>query len=247
MDSRLSSIFLALVWIVVAGLSACSKVERGHQDATAAMPQTSPARSLSKLDEIKKQIEVFASYGGQEGEAAKKALEAYPSEELTADIEILRVQSGEDEIFKAQLAFVLCFFRHDYETNKNKITEALRASRNDRRFDSVGAQSMIRELIRRGDSTLLSGLFNAATWSDGALSEGLATTFSEQLVNNPSGFLMTLGRVSIDTRRGVYRLIDRSSFSEAEITELKKYLASEKIPSSERSIAKELSSKLRSD
>jgi hypothetical protein len=139
------------------------------------------------------------------------------------------------------------FFGHDYESNRNKIIEALRASHTDHRFDSIGAEAMITQLIRRGDAGLLSELFNAATWSDGALSEGLADTFGERLVSNPSGFLMTLSGVSIDTRRAVYRVTEGSSLSQDEMIEVKKYLTSGKIPSSLQSIARELLASLRSN
>jgi len=233
--------------LLIGGLSACSQAERRGKEPVLRTTQTKESPDLSDLGDLKRQIEVFASYGGQQGDAARKVLEAYPSEKLVPDIEALRTQAGEDEVFKMELAFVLCFFGHDYETNKNKITEALRASRKDHRFDSVGAQSLIRELIRRGDSTLLSELFNAATWSDGALSEGLATTFGEQLVHDPNAFLMTLSRVNAETRRYVYRLTDGSSLPPDDLIKVRKSLSSASVPSSLRPIARELLASLRSN
>jgi len=232
--------------LLIGGLSACSYAERRRKEPVLGTNQTKESTDLRDLGELKRQIEVFASYGGQQGDAARKALEAYPSEKLVADIEVLCTQAGEDEIFKTELAFVLCFFGHDYETNKNKITEALRASRNDHRFGSIEAESMIAELIRRGDLGLLSELFNAVGWSDGALSEGLADTFVEVLVNNPNGFLLALSGVSPGTRRSVYRLTDQSSFPPDDLIKVRKSLSSASVPASLRTIARELLASLRS-
>jgi len=166
---------------------------------------------------------------------------------LVPDIEALRTQAGEDEIFKTELAFVLCFFGHDYENNKNKITEALRASRYDHRFGSIEAESMIAELIRRGDLGLLSELFNTVVWSDGALSEGLVDTFVEMLVKNPNGFLLILSGASPETRRSVYRLTDKSSFPPDDLIKVRKSLSSASVPASLRPIARELLASLRSN
>jgi hypothetical protein len=74
-----------------------------------AIQQTIRGRSRNDLAELKRQSEAFAEYGGEKGETARKFLEAYPSEELVADIEALRTQAGEDETLKTELAFVLCF------------------------------------------------------------------------------------------------------------------------------------------
>lgn len=240
--------FSSLAWItVLVILSACCHVGRPREDAPSAVAQTNRGQPRREVSELKQQIEAFASYGGHEGWAARKFLDAYPSEKLVPDIEALCTQAGEDEIFKMQGAFVLCFFGHDYDSNKKKITEALRASRNDRKFDSIGAQSMISELIRRGDSTLLLELFNAATWSDGALSEGLATTFGEQLANNPNDFLSALDAVSAKEKRGVFSLTDGSSLSPEQMIEVEKRLTSPSVPSSLRPIARELLANLRSN
>ena len=231
--------------VLSAIVSACSREERRREDSAPVMAQTDKARSQDQLGELKRQIEAFAEYGGEKGETARKFLEVYPPGELVAGIQALNAQAGEDETLKTELAFVLCFFGHDYDSNRTKIIEALRASRSNHRFDSVGIEQMIRQLIRRGDAGLLSELFNAATWSDGALSEGLAGTFAESLVSNPNGFLLTLSGVSSANRRAIYTLIDGSSLSQDELTKVKKNLASESIPARLRPVAIELLASLR--
>jgi len=233
--------------LLIGGLSACSHAERRGKEPVLRTTQTKESPDLSDLGELKRQIKVFASYGGQQGDAARKGLEAYPSEKLIADIEVLRAQAGDDEHFKMESAFALCFFGHDCENNKRKIAEALRASHMDHRFDSVLAERMITRLIRRGDSGLLSELFNAVAWSDGALSEGLVDTFVEVLVNNPNGFLLALSGASPETRRSVYGLTDGSSLPPDDLIKVRKSLSSAGVPSSLRPIARELLASLRSN
>ncbi|HSF23080.1 MAG TPA: hypothetical protein VLE20_02555 [Blastocatellia bacterium] len=162
-----------------------------------------------------------------------------------AGIEAGRSQAPQDPRFEIESAFVLCSIGHDYENNKNRITAALRESRDDPRFDSVAAERMITRLIRRGDASLLSELFNAASWSDGALSEALSDTFGEQLVRNPKDFLLSLN-VAGSARQNVLKLIGGSSLSQNEMNELKAYLTSAGVPFSLRPVAKELLANLRS-
>lgn len=234
--------WLAWLTILLVGLSACNKPDSRPEDV---VPIT--AQSRDDLAELKHQIEAFAQDEGQNGEAARKVLESYPLERLVSGIQALRAGTGGEKTFELETSFALCFFGHDYENNKSRISAALRASRDDKTVDSVLAERMISRLIKRGDSGLLFELFNAATWSDGALSEGLADTFGDRLVNDLNGFLMILSRVSSDTRRAVYRVIEVSSLSKDEIVEANKYLTSGKVPSSLRSLAKELLSRLKSN
>ena len=157
------TIILVIFWV-----AACSDVKSRSEGTVSRTPETKQLPALSQV-ELRQYVEVIGQDEGQKGEAALKVLEAYPREKLLAGIEGVRSQAPQDPRFEIESAFVLCSIGHDYENNKNRITAALRESRDDPRFDSVAAERMITRLIRRGDASLLSELFNAASWSERAV------------------------------------------------------------------------------
>ena len=167
-------------------------------------------------------VKRFAGDEGPGGREAWEKLSAYPRMELISSLTRLRTSAPEDDPLRVDIAFVLCNLDYEYKANRQAVVSAFT---NTERPD-IGEERLITRLIRKGDEDLLTVLFSASGRADGALSEGLADTFAEQVLKDPETFLRKLKSEPLSTRRKVYELLDESVLSEKNLRDVKSYLAS---------------------
>ena len=101
------------------------------------------------------------------------------------------------------------------------------------------AVNLVTRLMNLGDRELLGPLFEVSEWSDGAMSEELAGSYSQALVNDPEGFLRLLSSQSEATRSRVMRLLKFNSLTTDENAKVKSYLQNVSRRSSLRRIAEQ--------
>lgn len=92
------------------------------------------------------------------------------------------------------IAYLLAYLHYDYTANRQRLIHAMRGCR-DRpvtRGCSEDTALLLINLYERGDRTLLKPLLDAASDSDGALSELLGTFYNEVLEKHPRTFLRAL-------------------------------------------------------
>jgi uncharacterized protein YceH (UPF0502 family) len=99
---------------------------------------------------------------------------------------------------------------------------------------------LVGRLISRGDKTLLSVVFNAAAWSDGAMTEDISDIIEQELISDPGSFVDQLGRLPRDSRKNVYGLIDGQTLQAAGIAKVKNYLGSRQSKHNNDEIVREL-------
>lgn len=189
--------------------------------------------------ELADQIEAFSTDVGELGEAAWRQLQAYPRQELIDRLTLMRDSSTQDDFIKTNIAFVLCNLDQDYQVNREVIVSAFNQSPDTAEL----YEGQIDRLIQRGDKELLQVLFAFAPRSDGALTEGLASTFSEQMKGNTEAFLAQLGTQPRTTRRQVSEYVDFATSDEDKIM-IKTFLTSIPASSPLASLVKEMLSDL---
>lgn len=204
----------------------------------------SPAANNHELSatsdaELADQIEDFSTDVGELGEAAWKQLEAYPRQKLIDRLTLMRDSSTQDDFIKTNIAFALCNLDQNYQVNREIIVSAFNQSP-----DTADLyEGQIDRLIQRGDKDLLRVLFVIANRSDGALSEGLASTFAEQMKSDTEAFLTQLGTQPRTTRRQVSEYVDFAT-SDQDKTLIQTRLKSIPASSPLASLAKEMLSDL---
>jgi len=160
--------------------------------------------STTQIDEdVLNNVSEFAINVGNPAEEAWKRLSAYRREDLLASLLRLRDANRKDDILEAYIAFVLCNLDYDYEGNRSVIVNAFKQS-----IDYADRlRGPVARLIDRGDWDLLPLLFDVALRSDGDLSEGLASTFSNQMQARPEQFLLRLKAQPSAVKHRVYELL----------------------------------------
>lgn len=165
------------------------------------------------------QVRLFSEDIGEIGRRAWRKLENYPRHELIK--ELSRIQgSTSDESVRADIAFVFCNLGHEYPKNRAILIFAFKHSLEEGRGPAEDYEGLIDRLIRKGDRSLLRNLFAAAPRSDGALSEGLAGTFADQMERSPEQFLAALKSEPRAVRREVYELLSYAMSDNDKIMEV---------------------------
>jgi hypothetical protein len=109
--------------------------------------------------------------------------------------------------FRVRIAYVFCRLGYRYRENRAKIISDMGSKC---RFDNCqqeDAAAALGILMRLGDHDLLEPVIDAATLSDGALSEELSVVLYSELVANPQELLRHLRDKPYKTRKNVYELI----------------------------------------
>ncbi len=231
-----NSLWVRIVIIVHGGLIfACN--------TTISQQQSVPQRNQLSVERTKvvESVKTFAEDQGPRGQEALRNLEGYPRPELLEALRNLDRSLPAADKLRPQIAFLLCWLNQDYDTNVRTIEAALSKSSPYQGFHADDAETLLSRLIQRGKKDLLKPLFESASWSDGALSEGLGTTFSRELLNDPEQFLNQVSLSPANTRERVYALIKSSnSLSDADLKKLRASLSSIPTTSSVHQLAKEL-------
>ena len=94
------------------------------------------------------------------------------------------------------ITFLLAALGNDYEGNRKKLLEALKACANKPYPEEAECASFVAdylmELCRRGDFSLLRPLFDVSNKADGAFSESLGSFLGDMLYEQPEQFLKSL-------------------------------------------------------
>lgn len=192
-------------------------------------PNTADVNQLShaSAQQRRELVKTFAEDQGPLGGEALRKLQTFPQPELISRLVELERTVAPDDKLRPQVAFLFCWLDHEYASNVKLIQTALSKTSKYNGFYADDAQMMLDRLIQHGHKDLLSSLFEAAPWADGALAEGLADTFARELKANPEAFLTQLSTFPQNTRKQTYMLIQSgNSYNENDLGVLRKQLSS---------------------
>jgi hypothetical protein len=113
-----------------------------------------------------------------------------------------------DDRLRAEIAFVFCYLKHDYSSNRAIIVSGLHVPSVYKGFAGDNAVGMLGTLIRKGDKDLLKVVLARAEHSDGALSEGIAEVIEDEIRADPENFLISLKDQPQEVKESVYDLIE---------------------------------------
>ena len=181
------------------------------------------SQAKNKSENLNDLVHQFFVYEDEKGQDAWKKLQTYPRQELIDFLTQIQQKNLQNDSLRSEVAFVLCNMDYEYSANKEVIISTFKKSPEQADY----LERPIDRLIRRGDKDLLSVLFEATTWSDGSLSEGIGDTFAEQIRTDLEKFLLELKTQNPKIRNRVYRLI-YSSLSDEDLKQNKINLS--KIP-----------------
>ncbi len=173
-----------------------------------------------------KQIETFASSDATASAKAWGVLESYDRQSLISELTRLYGSASDDDYHKVLIAFTFCKLNHEYAANRSIVLSSLAKKSPYKRFYGDWAASLVHRLLLGGDKELLSDLFTAAEWSDGAMSEELSGAYSDGIRDDPGGFLKTLAAQSESNRHKVYTLLKDNSLTKDESERVKAFLKS---------------------
>ena len=190
--------------------------QNSSPDATAA--QASADRELVK------DVERFASSDNSEASAAWNNLMRHDRQTLIKELSRISSALPADDRDRVFIAYTFCKMDHEFDTNRKVIRSAL--SKNPPYRDLYGdwVASLMGNLVIDGHKDLLAPLFQAAEWSDGAMSTELAGVYSQALLMDPESFVTTLSTESAKTRNTVIRLLHDHSLTAEQNEKVKAYL-----------------------
>ena len=227
--------------MLMAVLVGCSTKVEQNQRSAVNMDVNGNQKSPIADSELIGLVEKFSEDVGDKGQAAWQKIQAYPRKDVIDSLSRLQQNLPANDSLRPKVAFVLCNMDYNYHNNKQVIVSALARHSQYQNFDADQAQVLLSRLIRRGDKELLRVLFAASSWSDGALSEGLADTFTQELRSDPEKFMLELKDQPEQTRRRVFALIESAdSFTEEDKKHLRAYLSSVPKKSAISAIAEQL-------
>jgi hypothetical protein len=232
-------------WLMIVALLSLIACHRGSASDQIKM---SNARDIQQRGIHRREIigivRDFATSDSTKQKAAWAKLSSYPRVETARELQALESGETTSTAERIALAFALCNLEIDYAAHRLVIVNALAKEPHYENPLADWETGLIGRLIRRGDKTLLPIVFNAAGWSDGAMTEDLASIVEQELVNDPGRFLVQLIRVPSDTRENVYELIDGQTLRAEDIVKIKSYLRSVPSNSNDRQVAGELLNRL---
>jgi hypothetical protein len=232
--------------VLVAGSSStCQNPNRPVTTSASTTSGTPEAKSQKKPSDIDRELinlaTDYSSTDANKQTQAWKALMSSSLPELTSNLNRLRDKSTKGGVERVAIAFTLCSLDIEYVDNKQVILDAFLTKPHNKNLHSDWQAGLIGRLINRGDRLLLPIVFNAAAWSDGALSEELAGIYLNSWRKDPEAFLTALQSVPANARRDVYLLLltDQVLTSE-DRAKMKSYLTTATQHPSMGSIAKEM-------
>jgi hypothetical protein len=173
---------------------------------------------------LSEEVRIFAEDQGTIGQEAWRNLQSRSRTEVVESLVKLEQTLGPRDHLRPKIAFVLCNLDHEYAHNSEVIESALSKTPPFEGFYADDAEGLLSRLVQRGDKKLLRVLFDSVRWSDGALGEGLADTFSRELTQDPEKFLFQLKDTPQEVRSEVYKFAD--SLTPDEVTTLRSRLLS---------------------
>ena len=185
--------------------------------------------------DLRRYVQEFANDEGPIGNDAWNKLNSQPKQQLIDTLLGIRRETPPEDPLFIDASFVLCNLDYEYEANKDVIVLAFRRTGK----EALGEERMIDRLIRRGDVKLLSVLFSAVKYSDGALSEGLSDTFATQLREHPVEFLRQLSIQPASERLQVYEIMG-AALSSNDLCKVDEALRSYPKSSEIKSVAQEM-------
>jgi len=201
--------------------SACATRGEPNQGLVTGQANIASPMTKSMDPELARLIKTFSEDRGENGQAAWEKLQSYPHNHLIDSLLRIREDLTEDSPMQLSVAFVLCNMNYEYSTNVQIIVSALTKIPHSMNYYADNAEAMLSRLIHRGDKALLQVLFSAVPWSDGALTEGLSDTFSDELRSDPREFLSQLKKTHEATRLKVYKQIRSGSLTADDVKRLR--------------------------
>ena len=224
--------------MVLSGWSFAGCTMRPATQGNANNANMTAPESTQQLSEA---VKTFAGDQGSRDQEALDKLQSYPKPELVRRLVELNASLSPNDKLRPQIAFVLCWMGQDYASNVKVIQSALSKSSQYEGFYADDAYTMLDRLLQQGHKDLLPSLFEAASWSDGALSAGLADTFSRELKENPEEFLTQLSPLPAKAREQVYNLIHSSdAYTQSDLNDIRRHLSTIPRTSAAYAPAKEL-------
>jgi len=174
------------------------------------------ATDLSR-QELKQLIE---SFGPDEQDVHLQELLSIPRQRLISSLLQFRNGKINSDAFQMRVAFLLCRLNYEYQHNRKLIRSKLSRAH---RANADTTISLIGILIARGDRSLLSDVFSACEWSDGAASEAITDVFLEETRKHLVAFVRALELRPTKVRLGVYRFLN-SAWTKDQLSNLRKSL-----------------------
>jgi len=186
-----------------------------------------PNGSEDELQRVLTLARDFATSDAEKSEAAWQSLNSYSRSDLVKKLVQIQAGSATDEPDRLAIAFLLCHLNVDYETNKKLIVAAFEREPHPGNPYADWEAGLLARLLQDGDNKLLTTLFSAASWSDGALSTDLSGIYLASWRSDPKAFLVGLKLVSLTVKRQVYFLLFNDELITAEdTTNMRAYLQS---------------------
>jgi hypothetical protein len=230
MKSRLVGISIySLVLMVTLQWSCDSQVKPSSTHSSDVNVLNGPNASDKDL---LRQVEIFASGDATASSKAWETLQSYGRQNVIDNLTRLYEATPTDDYHRVLIAYTFCMLNHDYAGNREIVRSALAENRPFKQFFGDWAVYLVRSLMLRGDKDLIGDLLAAVAWSDGAMTEELATAYSQAIAAEPQTFLQELSSQSEKSRRTVYRLLQDNSLTVDEIERVKVFL--ESIPASSK-------------
>lgn len=194
---------------------------------------------LGSDEQLLKEVEQFATSDERVSAPAWRILQSRERSKLIEDLTRIKDAAAPDDGNRALIAFTLCALGHEYASNRKIVVSALSRKPPFKNVQGDWAVTLITRLMNGGDYDLLVLLFEVCEWSDGAMTEELASSYSRGLVTNPDTFLRLLSSQSEASRSCVMRLLKFNSFSADENAKVKSYLKNVSRQSKLRPIAEQ--------
>lgn len=250
-DSRPSKLISALPGVPNAWASEATFVEavrqRVQEEVGQLRSEVNAVRQSPSDKDLMKQVEAFASSDATVSTKAWAAIESYDRQRLISELTRLYGSVSDDDYHKVLIAFTLCKLNHEYAANRSIVLSSLTKKSPYKRFYGDWAASLVHRLLLGGDKEVLSDLFTAAEWSDGAMSEELSDAYSDGIKNDPGRFLKTLAVQSESNRHKVYTLLKDNSLTKDESERVQAFLKSIPLNSDLHETAQETIKALQSD
>lgn len=237
------SLQLALIAMLL-GAMVQSNCRPRMSDQSVQTQQTNRSQSANDK-QLLEQIEQFASSDENVSAVAWRNLQSHDRSKLIHDLTRIRDAAAPDDRNRALIAFTFCALGHEYDSNRKVVVSALSRKAPFKDLYGDWAAALVRRLMNQGDHQLLAQLFEAAEWSDGAMSEELASSYSQGLKADPENFLRLLSAQSEAIRNRVINLLKYESFTADEKTKVNNYLKSVPRESNLAPLARQIMNALR--
>ncbi|SRR5712692_4901810 len=221
-----------LLWRVTAGAMAllffigCPSHDRQEPEHNVMQKNDVGRRTQVSDDQLMSFVKQIAA-GADEKSQAWKDLNTIRRDELVTRLQKIRDAISEDDHRRISVDFVLCLLGHDYENNKGAIVRDLLKEPHQKNPYNDWEAELVHRLIKRGDTRLLSTLFQIVSWADGAMAASLSGYLTYHMRNEPEQFLQELKPQPEGIRQGVYkRLMLDELLTKEDLTSIKRSLES---------------------